>query len=375
MTNCIFRNSISIQNCILKSTGRIPMRAKATIFFIFLCLRLAAQTTNIKIETSEFIFGDERPFPQCHASTIEKLGNGEYILAWFAGSHEKNDDVAIWIAKGRPGAWTAPKQLAKVRNDPHWNPVFFSAPDGRLLLYFKVGKEIDDWETWVMESADKGEAWSEPTELVVGDRGGRGPVRNHILVLSDGTWLAPASIEKNRVWNAFVDRSVDRGVTWEKSDTLLLNRKVVIGEGVIQPALWESKPGHVHMLLRTSAGKIGRSDSFDYGKTWSHMTLTALPNNNSGIDLVKLPSGILALVYNPVSGNWGKRYPMQLALSLDNGNTWPVMQEIESGSGEDEFSYPSITEDESDLVFCYTWNRQRIRFVKIKLEPIQISPH
>lgn len=351
------------------------MRAKATIFFIFLCLRLAAQTTNIKIETSEFIFGDERPFPQCHASTIEKLGNGEYILAWFAGSHEKNDDVAIWIAKGRPGAWTAPKQLAKVRNDPHWNPVFFSAPDGRLLLYFKVGKEIDDWETWVMESADKGEAWSEPTELVVGDRGGRGPVRNHILVLSDGTWLAPASIEKNRVWNAFVDRSVDRGVTWEKSDTLLLNRKVVIGEGVIQPALWESKPGHVHMLLRTSAGKIGRSDSFDYGKTWSHMTLTALPNNNSGIDLVKLPSGILALVYNPVSGNWGKRYPMQLALSLDNGNTWPVMQEIESGSGEDEFSYPSITEDESDLVFCYTWNRQRIRFVKIKLEPIQISPH
>lgn len=344
------------------------MRAKATIFFFFICIRLVGQTLDLQIVKSEFIFGDERPFPQCHASTIEKLGNGEYILAWFAGSHEKNDDVAIWTAKGKPGAWTAPKKLAKVRNDPHWNPVLFSAPDGRLVLYFKVGKEIDDWETWVIESLDKGETWSAPTELVAGDRGGRGPVRNHILVLSDGTWLAPASVEKNRVWNAFVDISTDAGKSWQRTDTLALDRHLVLGEGVIQPALWESEPGHIHMLLRSSTGKIARADSKDFGRIWSPVYLTDLPNNNSGIDLVKMPSGVIALVYNPVSGNWGKRYPMQLALSWDNGATWPIQQEIEAGSGEDEFSYPSIIEDEGDLVFCYTWNRQRIRFVKVKLE-------
>lgn len=344
------------------------MSAKATIFFFFICIRLVGQTLDLQIVKCEFIFGDERPFPQCHASTIEKLGNGEYILAWFAGSHEKNDDVAIWTAKGKPGAWTAPKKLAKVRNDPHWNPVLFSAPDGRLVLYFKVGKEIDDWETWVMESLDKGETWSAPKELLAGDRGGRGPVRNHILVLSDGTWLAPASVEKNRVWNAFVDISTDAGKSWQRTDTLALDRHLVQGEGVIQPALWESEPGHIHMLLRSSSGRIARADSKDFGRTWSPAYLTDLPNNNSGIDLVKMPSGVIALVYNPVSGNWGKRYPMQLALSLDNGVTWPIQQEIEAGSGEDEFSYPSIIEDEGDLVFCYTWNRQRIRFVKVKLE-------
>lgn len=66
-----------------------------------------------------------------------------------------------------------------------------------------------------------------------------------------------SSIEKKRVWNAFVDRSDDRGESWLNSETLILDRKLITGEGVIQPALWESSPGNVHMLLRTSAGKIG----------------------------------------------------------------------------------------------------------------------
>ena len=345
-------------------------KVKTSLLFLGFIWGFFAYSQDIEIQTlkSEFIFGDDRPFPQCHASTIEKLGKGEYILAWFAGSHEKNDDVGIWMSKGQLGNWKAPKMLVKVRNDPHWNPVLFNAPDGKLYLYFKVGKEIDDWETWVMESKDKGENWSEPRELVPGDRGGRGPVRNHILVLSDGSWLAPASVEKNRVWNAFVDRSIDGGANWVKSDTLRLDRNLVTGEGVIQPALWESKPGHVHMLLRTSAGKIGRSDSFDFGKTWSPLTLTELPNNNSGIDLVKLPSGMLALAFNPVGENWGKRYPMAIAISKDNGQSWPIREIVESGSADNEFSYPSIIEDGGRLVLCYTWNRERIRIQILRLE-------
>ncbi len=323
---------------------------------------------DLQVVNQEFIFGEDRPFSQCHASTIESLGNGEYILSWFAGSHEKNDDVGIWLSKGKPENWSPPKLLAKVRNDPHWNPVLFNAPDGRLYLYFKVGKEIDDWETWVQYSENKGESWSKPKELVEGDRGGRGPVRNHILVLSDGTWLAPASIEKNKVWNAFVDRSTDAGKTWTATDTLELDRKLVVGEGVIQPALWESKEGHVHMLLRTSAGKIGRSDSFDHGKTWSPLELTDLPNNNSGIDVAQIDENTLALAYNPVGENWGARYPMQIAVSFDNGKTWPMTKVVEQGEGKNEFSYPSLIYEDGYLVLCYTWNREKVAFWRAKLK-------
>ena len=314
----------------------------------------------------DHVFEEERPFAQSHASTIIDLDEG-YLLAWFAGSHEKNDDVGIWMAKGTPGNWTEPDLAVKIRNEPHWNPVLFRTPEGRVYLYFKVGKEIDFWETWVQYSDDEGDTWSEPRELVEGDRGGRGPVRNRPIILSDGTWLAPASMELNRVWDAFVDRSEDGGKTWTATDKLELDRSIVEGEGVIQPALWESKPGHVHMLLRSSSGKICRSDSEDYGKTWSPIVETELPNNNSGIDVAHIGGESIALIYNPVEGNWGKRYPITVAVSNDNGKTWPIKLDIEKGEGDDELSYPSIFYENGHLVASYTWNRDRIAFWKGKL--------
>lgn len=325
------------------------------------------QDFDPSIDIKEFVFEGDRPFAQCHASSIESLGFGNYMIVWFAGTKEKDDDVGIWMSKGKPGNWSKPKLLVKVRDDAHWNPVLFNSQEGRLYLYFKVGKEIDDWETWVQYSEDLGETWTKPEELVEGDKGGRGPVRNHMLVLSDGTWLAPASIEKNRVWNGFVDRTDDAGVTWMPTETLILDRSIVKGEGVIQPALWESKPGHVHMFLRTSAGKIGRSDSKDNGITWSPVVLTDLPNNNSGIDVAQIIGETIALIYNPVGKNWGPRYPMQLSISYDNGQTWPINEIIEDGQANNEFSYPSMIFEDGHLIFCYTWNRENIRFVKVKL--------
>lgn len=349
-----------------------------TLGFLFACNSMGTVSdtsrpedtvsTKISTENYEHIFGDERPFPQCHASTMISLKNGTYLFAWFAGTEEKSDDVGIWMANGKPGNWTKTKLAAKIRNDAHWNPVLFNAPDGRIYLFFKVGKEIDYWETWVQYSTDQGNTWSTPKELVKGDKGGRGPVRNQPIILSDGSWLAPASIERNRVWNAFTDRSEDNGETWKASDTLEMDRSVIIGEGIIQPALWESSPGNVHMLLRSSSGNICRSDSKDYGKTWSPVYETQLPNNNSGIDVTQIAGDTIAVIYNPVSKNWGDRFPINVAVSTDNGQTWPVSFEIEKGKTDAELSYPDILYEDGFLVACYTWNRKTIAFWKGKLE-------
>jgi predicted neuraminidase len=320
---------------------------------------------------SDYIFGDERAFAQCHASTLLRTKDHRYLVAWFGGTHEKHDDVGIWLSRGNPGSWSAPVEVAKLREDPHWNPVLFRAPSGEIILYFKVGRTIDLWETWMMTSADEGKTWSAARELVPGDKGGRGPVRNKPIVLSNGTWVAPSSDEKKEVWNAFVDRSEDNGKTWTRSEFLKLNRDVVPGEGVIQPTLWESAPGKVHMLLRSSAGVICRSDSEDYGKTWTEVYRTELPNPNSGIDLtltgpqstVHSPqSDALVLVYNNSTGNWGSRSPISLIMSRDNGETWVSGIDVEKGNVEDEFSYPSIIGYGDTVALTYTWKRQKIAF-------------
>jgi predicted neuraminidase len=322
---------------------------------------------RIDMETADslpvrsFLFGDAHPFPECHASTLLKLNDGQFLAAWFGGTEEKANDVGIWMTSGSPGHWEKPFEVAKINDEPHWNPVLFKSSGGRIYLFFKVGEEIARWETWVKTSDDQGKTWSKARELVPGDHGGRGPVRNKMVVLSDGAWLAGASNE-NGPWNAFFDRSEDGGKTWKATPYLSLNRKEIKGKGIIQPTLWESSPGQVHALLRSTAGVICRTDSRDDGKTWSPVHKTSLPNPNSAIDVTKLPDGVLVLAFNPDDKNWGSRGTLALAVSFDNGKTWPKRIDIEKGNKDDEFSYPAIISFGDTVAVTYTWKRKKIAF-------------
>jgi predicted neuraminidase len=305
----------------------------------------------------EHVFGKVRPFASCHAATAVELADGGLLVAWFGGTEEGHPDTAIWGARRNGSGWSAPVRLAKVADVAHWNPVLFRAPTGTIQLFFKVGLHPTVWHTWATDSADDGATWSDLAELVPGDVGGRGPVKNRPIVLSDGAWLAPASRETSERWSAFVDRSDDSGKTWSASDQLLTHPSIT-GLGVIQPALWESRPGHVHMLTRSTGGWIGRSDSHDGGRTWAPITPTSLPNNNSGIDLARLADGRLVLACNPVKGNWAARTPLALLISDDNGLTWQRLRDLEMGAGE--YSYPTVIPYGDGVAVVYTWQRERI---------------
>ena len=312
----------------------------------------------------QHIFADERPFAQCHASTVIQLTTGTFLAAWFGGSKEGNADVGIWGADCRQGQWSTPRLLAKMREHAHWNPVLHVDESDRVYLFFKVGMTIPKWETWLIESTDGGQDWSKPRELVTGDRGGRGPVKNKLIFLDNGAWLAGASLELGE-WDVFVDRSEDRGKTWTASALIARDHSVFSGPGAIQPTLWESTPGQVHMLVRTTCGRIGRSDSTDGGRSWSPLYPTDLPNNNSGLDLARLNDGTLALVCNPVESG---RTPISVLLSTDNGQTWPRYLELEGDEGE--YSYPAIIATQNGMAITYTWKRERIAFWHASCEEI-----
>jgi predicted neuraminidase len=307
--------------------------------------------------THEHIFADERPFASCHASTIAALPGGGLAAAWFGGTGEGDPDTAIWGATRGDGGWSAPRRLAKLAEQAHWNPVLLQEPGGALHLWFKVGLSPRAWSTWTMASPDGGASWSAPRELAPGDTAGRGPVKNKPIVLADGAWLAGASTETDERWAVFVERSADRGRTWEPGAPLASTPDVT-GLGVIQPAVWESAPGRVHMLARSTCGRICRSDSDDGGRTWAPLAPTALPNNNSGIDLAALPDGRLVLALNPVTENWGARTPLSLLISADNGGSWQPWRDLETGAGE--YSYPAVIAVPGGVAVSYTWRRERI---------------
>ena len=296
---------------------------------------------------------------ECHASTLLALPNQEYLCAWFAGTREGNPDTAIWLSHCRNRSWSEPNQVAKVDQVAHWNPVLFSDAE-KIYLFFKVGPDPSEWHTYWMTCTLDAIEWEQPRELLEGGIGGRGPVKNKPIQLHNGDWLAPASIESDLAWDCFVDRSLDLGITWQRSELIRRDYNNFSGLGMIQPTLWESDNGFVHMLTRSTAGRIYRSDSQDNGLTWSLAYPTQLPNNNSGIDLVKLDNNSLLLAYNPISENWGPRTPLKLAISLDNGQTWEDVFTLEHEPGE--YSYPAVIKTDSGFALSYTWQRRQIQF-------------
>ncbi len=311
----------------------------------------------------EFIFEDQRPFPACHASTLVKLPGDEYLAAWFGGSREAADDTAIWTSRRQQGKWTAPVKTADQEGMPHWNPVLFTSRDANIHLYYKVGKTIPQWHTMHTFSTDGGKSWIDPQELVPGDIGGRGPVKNKPIIMADGSWVAPASRE-GKFWDAFVDISQDEGRSWTPSSLVPFQHSDdYMGKGIIQPCLWESSPGTLHMLLRSTAGVIFRSDSDDGGKTWSPAYSSGLPNNNSGIDCVQTASGDIVLVYNPVGMTSGPRTPLMAARLTDNGRIWHQEAVLEIDPGE--YSYPAVIAEGNRVYISYTWNRERIVFAEL----------
>ena len=324
---------------------------------------------------------DALPTAFCHASTIVKLRDGGLMCCWFGGSHEGEVDVAIFVArKEAGGSWSAPCKLAD-GVEANWNPVLFYRQDGTLLLFYKEGQQIAHWRTMVMQSSDDGLSWSAPAELVAGDvSGGRGPVRNKPIRLKSGRVLAGGSTEHG-IWQAFADISDDEGANWRKSTPVVIENlqyeqgektaesdiavsaQSFYGRGVIQPSLWQSADGRVHMLLRSSEGFVFRADSEDEGESWSAAYALSLPNNNSGLDLVRLVGGTLLLVCNPVAANWGMRSPLSLFISEDDGNTWVKLLDLETALGE--FSYPAIVAQGEDVYISYTFDRKNIAVVNL----------
>lgn len=340
---------------------------------------------KVKTYKREEIFGEYREFDSPHSPTVLELKDG-VMSAWFGGRFEKDPDTAIWISRRINGKWENPKKVVDVLGVAAWNSVLFRRSDGAIILFYKIGAEILKWHTEYIVSKDEGATWSEPKELVKGDIGGRGPVKNKPIYLSDNkTILAPASLEGDS-WNGFVDISCDEGKTWEMSELVPLrrinpnerrirdrvyNKYFCFGKGVIQPTLWEDNDGNVNMLLRSTSSRIFRSTSIDKGKTWSLAYDTGLPNNNSGIDLAKLSDGTLVLSYNPrenIPGmTKGARTPLILSYSEDNGETWQELCVLENEDGA--FAYPSIISNENDeIMVVYSANREKIIYWHIEVE-------
>jgi alpha-L-rhamnosidase len=324
------------------------------------------------ILVDEFIF-DKAGFTSCHASTIAETPAG-LVTAWFGGSNEGNKDVCIWTSRLINNKWTAPAIAADgVMNDSLryacYNPVLYQVPGGALLLFYKIGPNVQGWTGWLKRSADNGHTWSKREPL---PEGFLGAIKNKPVWVK-GVLICPSSTE-NDGWKIHFEYTKDLGKTWTKSASI--NDGYIVS--AIQPSILQYKDGRLQALCRSMNTSINESWSSDAGKTWSAMKATALPNNNSGTDAVTLRDGRQLLVYNHVKPGAavpegrGIRTPLNVAVSKD-GEQWLAALVLEDAPGE--YSYPSVIQTKDGLVhIVYTWKRERIKHVVVNPARLQLKP-
>jgi predicted neuraminidase len=332
---------------------------------------------SVPVISTEFIYLSKNvPFPSCHAATIEETKHG-LIAAWFAGTHEKNPDVGIWVSRHLNGAWTNPLEVANGvqpngKRYPSWNPVLFEAKGGPLMLFYKVGPSPRQWWGMLITSKDQGKTWSEPVKLGEAPKGHLlGPIKNKPVQLKDGTILCPSSSETKNKWRVHFELSKDMGQSWEVVGP--------INDGIefdaIQPSVLFYPDNKMQVLCRTKQGVISQSWSDDGGLSWSAMEATMLPNPNSGTDALTLKDGRQVLIYNHItpSQTWGSRSKLNMAVS-DDGINWSAAAELENDPDPDsEYSYPAVIQSNDGMIHvAYTWNRKMIKHVV--LDPSLIKP-
>ncbi len=365
----------------------------------FFCLLTAVAQAQTEVLADEFIY-DDAPFPSCHASTIVELRNGDLLAAWFGGSYEGATDVGIWTARKFHGAtrWTNPREVATPQGrGACYNPVLFQMPDSEVLLFYKIGKFVQDWSGWLVRSRDDGQTWSSPERL---PDSFLGPVKNKPEIVGriaknqkmvgktqHSILLCPSSTEKDGWKIHFEQFLLDDDGRFPSMEKLASNalktapidaaqaektfeKGTLSPIGCIQPSILRLKDGRLQVLCRTQNARLATSFSENGGKSWSKVTLTYLPNNNSGTDAVTLRDGRHVLVYNPVATpegeNGGKRSPLSVAVSSD-GKNWRDILTLENDD-KGEYSYPAVVEGRDGTIhITYTWRRSRIKHVQIKL--------
>jgi predicted neuraminidase len=312
----------------------------------------------ISLLGAEFIY-TEAPFPSAHASNIVELRNGDLQASWFGGSAEGKPDVAIWTSRHTANGWSAPVELVREPNIATYNPVMFYTRDGRLWFYYKFGPHPSSWSAGRRFSDDDGATWSPVEHLPAGIYG---PIRAKPLVMADGTVVSGTSVESYGTWACWIERSTDNGKTWTRIGPIQAPLN-----GIIQPSVVGLGGRRLRLYARSTEhiGKIMTATSEDAGLTWSPAHTIDVANPNSGIDAVSLADGRIVLVYNNTPKG---RTPLNLAVSKD-GEHFQMFRTLESEPGE--YSYPALIQGrDGTLHLTYTWNRKRMKYVKIPLAEI-----
>jgi predicted neuraminidase len=290
-------------------------------------------------------------FPSSHSSNLLSLRNGDLLCAWYSGQWEGRSGVAIVISRLPKGSgqWTQPVMVAQEAGWAFENPVLFEPPTGPLWLFY-TRQAADAGQSksqmFYRTSSDDGKNWTGPKLLF--DRPGSFD-RQRLLVVGD-QWLLPmyytpsSGISGKDALSHYsaIQISGDQGRTWKECP-------IADSNGLVQPDIIERSPRHLIAFFRSRFADWVYTSSSEDGCSWTTPRPTQIPNNNSSIQVVRLRDGHMAIAFNNIQATTergkpqtGPRWPLSVALSVDGGQTWPWVRDLDIGQEVPQEPIPSV---------------------------------
>ncbi len=352
-----------------------------------------------------FIFlPDSLKHGHTHASAVVECPNGDLLACWYEGKGDRSADVRIQAARLKKGAkhWSESFLLADTPNLSDNNPCMIIDQKKRLWLFYYtlLGSPDEAWETaflrlkissryqhpvkpivWDCErdisvqvrdldaiidklctdtenriGADRDELCKMANTKLQSQLARRlgWTTRARPIFLQSGELLLPMASEIFGI--ATMGFTADDGRSWRFATPPL-------GYAVEQPTVVERMDGTLVALFRDGSNvhRIRKSTSQDQGTTWSPVIATELPNPGSGLEILRLRSGKIVLIYNDVEVD--PRNRLVVSLSDDEGATWKWSRCLECGENG-RFDYPSIIQGQDGMLHAtFSYNLKTIKHV------------
>ena len=175
-------------------------------------------------------------------------------------------------------------------------------------------------------------------------------VRNAPLPLADGGMVLPVHFEIGIKYPA--------ALRFDANGNFKGMVRMSSRPHALQATLLAQSPTQWLALLRDerSQGKVLAVQTDDGGQHWRDLPDLALDNPDASVGGLALAPGELLLAHNSSPGS---RAQLDLSHSAD-GVHWNLLQTLEKGGGEAEFSYPALAWADGNLWVSYTVDRQRL---------------
>lgn len=285
-------------------------------------------------------------------------GSGDHDPAYLAGRY--SDDGGK--------TWTSEDELI-VDREGDMNVMSVSLlrlQNGDIALFYLKKNSTEDCIPLMRISKDEAKTWSEPITCITDKQGYFVLNNDRVIQLENGRLLMAVALhatpgegtwnDKAKLYSYYSD---DNGQTWKSGEEVPTPADIITQE----PGVVELKDGSVLMYIRASGGTQLFSYSTDKGVSWSAAEPSSMNSPLSPATIKRIPkTGDLLGVWNNNDGSdesiKGKRTPLSIGISKDEGKTWEKIKDIETDP-DGWYCYMAMHFTDNDLLLGYCAGSQK----------------